>query len=101
MRNKIGARGYWIMAFGYMLDGNHPATIECLERALQISADPFYSQFVKLALGSVYTAAGQISKAEVVLNDVASYSQAFGCELFEESMQPDLEKIRRNKLVLS
>jgi class 3 adenylate cyclase/tetratricopeptide (TPR) repeat protein len=93
--------GYWIMAFGYILDANHPAIIECLEKALQISTDPFYSQFVKLSLGNAYTAAGQISKAEDLLNDVASYSRTFGCELFEEYMQPDLESIRRIKMGLS
>jgi tetratricopeptide (TPR) repeat protein len=89
--------GYWIMSFSYILDGIHAAAAECLERALQISADPFYSQFVKLVLGSVYTAAGQISKAEVLLNDVASYCRTFGCELFEEMINPDLETIRKSK----
>ena len=70
-------------------------------KALQISTDPFYSQFVKLSLGNVYTAAGQISKAEGLLNDVQSYSQKFGCELFEEFMQPDLEAIRKAKMGIS
>ena len=90
--------GYWIMAFSYILDGNRSAAIEGLERALQISADPFYSQFVKLSLGNVYTAAGQISKAEGLLNDVVSYIRTFGCELFEEFIQPDLETIRKSKM---
>ena len=89
--------GYWIMALSYILDGNHAAAIECLEKALQISADPFYSQFVKLCLGSVYTGAGKISNAEVLLNDVASYCRTFGCELFEELINPDLETIRKSK----
>jgi len=93
--------GYWIMAFSYILDGNHSAINECLEKALQISADPFYSQFVKLALGTAYTAAGQISKAEVLLNDVASYCREFGCEIFEDMIRPDLEKIRKSKMALS
>lgn len=93
--------GYWIMAFSYILDGNRSAAIECLEGALQISADPFYSQFVKLFLGNVYTAAGQISKAESILNEVASYCREFGCELFEDMIQPDLETIRKSKMGLS
>lgn len=93
--------GYWIMAFGHILDGNHPAIIECLEKALQISADPFYSKFVKLSLGNVYVASGQFSKAEGLVNDVASHSRTFGCEIFLELIQPDLDKIRESKMSLS
>ena len=93
--------GHWIMAFSYILDGNRTAAIECLERALQMSTDPFYTQFVKLALGNVYTAAGQFSKAEGLLNDVASYSRTLGCELFEELINPDLETIRKSKMGVS
>jgi class 3 adenylate cyclase/tetratricopeptide (TPR) repeat protein len=93
--------GYWIMAFSYVLAGNRAAAIESLERALQISADPFYSQFVKLFLGSVYTAEGKISNAEVLLNDVSSYCRTFGCELFEEMINPDLETIEKSKMGMS
>jgi tetratricopeptide (TPR) repeat protein len=93
--------GYLIMAFSHILDGNRSEAIECLERALQISADPFYSQFVKMFLGNVYTAAGQISKAESLLNEVASYCREFGCELFEELIQPHLETVRKSKMGLS
>jgi len=92
---------YWIMAFGYILDGNHSAILECLEKALQISADPFYSQFVKLSLGNVYTASGQFIKAEGLLNEVASHCRTFGCELFEDMIQPDLETIRKSKMASS
>ena len=66
-----------------------------------MSTDPFYTQFVKLALGNVYTAAGQFSKAEGLLNDVASYSRTLGCELFEELINPDLETIRKSKMGVS
>jgi len=93
--------GYWIMAFSFILDGNHDAIFDCLEKALQISTDPFYSQFVKLSLGNVYTAAGQFSKAESLLNEVASYSRSFGCEIFIELIQPDLETIGKSKIDLS
>jgi len=75
--------------------------LECLEKALQISADPFYSQFVKLSLGNVYTASGQFIKAEGLLNEVASHCRTFGCELFEDMIQPDLETIRKSKMASS
>ena len=93
--------GYWIMAFSYILEGNHAAIIECLEKALQISSDPFYSQFVKLCLGNVYTASGQYGKAEDLLNEVMTYTQTFGCEIWEQLIIPDLEKIRQSKKSVS
>jgi len=93
--------GYWIMAFSHIIEEKRSDAVECLVTALQISSDPFYSQFVKLALGNVYTAAGQLGKAEGLLNDVASYSRTFGCELFEELINPDLETIRKSKIGLS
>ena len=89
--------GYWIMAFSYIIEAKRSDAVECLVTALQISSDPFYSQFVKLALGNVYTAAGQLGRAEGLLNDVASYSRTFGCEMFEELIKPDLETIRKSK----
>lgn len=95
MRSQV--MGYWIMAFGYVLDGNRAAILECLEKALQISSDPFYSQFVKLSLGTHYTSSGQYDKAEALLNEVLTYSQTFGCELFEQWVLSDLEKIQQSK----
>lgn len=89
--------GYWILGFSYILDGNHAACIECLEKALQISSDPFYSQFVKMSLGGFYTQANQFSKAEALLSEVSIYSHTYGCELFDEWLIPDLAKIRENR----
>ena len=89
--------GYWILGFSYILDGNHAACIECFEKALQISSDPFYSQFVKMSLGGFYTQANQFSKAEALLSEVSIYSHTYGCELFDEWLIPDLAKIRENR----
>jgi class 3 adenylate cyclase/tetratricopeptide (TPR) repeat protein len=89
--------GYWILGFGYILEGNHAACMECYEKALQISSDPFYSQFVKLAFGSFYAQANQFSQAETMLKEVSNYSHTYGCELWDEWLIADLEKIRENK----
>ena len=89
--------GYWILGFSYTLDGNHAACIECFEKALQISSDPFYSQFVKMSLGGFYTQANQFSKAEALLSEVAIYIHTYGCELFDEWVIPDLTKIRESR----
>ena len=89
--------GYWILGFSYILDGNHAACIETFMKALQISSDPFYSQFVKMSLGGFYTQANQFSKAEALLSEVSTYSHTYGCELFDEWLIPDLAKIRENR----
>ena len=93
--------GHWIIAFSLILDGKSFSAIERLQRALQISSDPFYSQFVKLCLGRTYTASGQHNDAEELLNDVSVWCQSFGCEIFEDLIQPDLEIIRKSRMSVS
>jgi class 3 adenylate cyclase/tetratricopeptide (TPR) repeat protein len=89
--------GYFIMSFSYILDEDFTSAIECLEKALQISTDPFYTLFVKLNLGTSYAATNQFRKAERLLNEVISFSRKFGCEVFEEYAKPSFESIGKNK----
>lgn len=89
--------GLWIQAFSYLIDGNNTACIECLENAQQISSDPFYLQFVKLLLGKTSMSVGKFIEAEKLLKDVLNFSRTYGCEIWEESILPDLEKIEEYK----
>ena len=89
--------GLWIQAFSYLINGNYEASIECLENALRSSSDPFYSQFVKLLLGNMLAAAGNFNEAEKLLNEVLKFSRTYGCEVWEEWILPDLEKIAESK----
>jgi class 3 adenylate cyclase/tetratricopeptide (TPR) repeat protein len=89
--------GYWILGFSYILEGNHAACLECFEKALQISSDPFYSQFVKMSLGNFYTRSNQIDKAEALLKEVLNFSHTYGCEIWDDWLIPDLEKIAESK----
>jgi class 3 adenylate cyclase/tetratricopeptide (TPR) repeat protein len=73
--------GHWVRGFGYTASGDFPAAIECCQKGIQISKDPFYSQMAKMLLGTNYTLNGQFGDAEGVLQDVITYAQKFGFEL--------------------
>ena len=73
--------GHWTMAFSYLVDGDFPTAIECCKRAIQISADPFYSQVPRLLLGISYVLSGQLQEAEEALQEVVTYSRKFGAEI--------------------
>jgi class 3 adenylate cyclase/tetratricopeptide (TPR) repeat protein len=73
--------GYWTMAFSYLVDGDFPTALECCKAAIQISADPFYSQVPRLLLGISYVLGSQLQDAEKALKEVVAYSQEFGAEV--------------------
>jgi tetratricopeptide (TPR) repeat protein len=89
--------GLWIQAFAYLVEKKYGDSIGCLENALQISSDPFYLQFVKLLLGNILTAADNFIDAEKFLIEVLNFSRTYGCEVWEEWILPDLEKIEKSK----
>jgi tetratricopeptide (TPR) repeat protein len=70
--------GHGIMGCGYALRGDLHSAIECLESGTRLSADPFYSQLLRVALGSSYLLSNQLDKAETALEEVMTYSQKFG-----------------------
>jgi class 3 adenylate cyclase/tetratricopeptide (TPR) repeat protein len=72
--------GQWVLGFNSFCDGDLPAAIAYNEKAIQISEDPFYSQFPRLMLGMGYALNGQIDEAEAHLREVVSFGKRFGCE---------------------
>jgi tetratricopeptide (TPR) repeat protein len=70
--------GHGIMGCGYALRGDLHSAIECLESGARLSVDPFYSQLLRVALGSSYLLSNQLDKAETALEEVMTYSQKFG-----------------------
>ena len=85
--------GLWILHFSYILKNDHSSAIECLKEALKISADPFYSLFVKLSLGTTLASVGKAVEAKEILNEVISISKEFGCEFFVDFAIPYLEDL--------
>jgi class 3 adenylate cyclase/tetratricopeptide (TPR) repeat protein len=73
--------GHFCMGGSYWVDGNFALGIESFQRALEISADPFYSQCARWLLGMGYLFAGQLDEAEGLLQQVVTYSHNFGAEL--------------------
>jgi len=70
--------GHWVMGEGYTMAGDYHSAIECLESGTRFSADPFYSQTLRLLLGYSYFFTNQLDKAETALEEVMTYSQKFG-----------------------
>jgi tetratricopeptide (TPR) repeat protein len=70
--------GHLTMGFGYATRGDFPSAIECLESGTRFSADPYYSQSLRVVLGSSYLLTNQLDKAETALEEVVAYSQKFG-----------------------
>jgi len=70
--------GHGIMGLGYIMDGDFHSAIECLESGIRLSVDPFYSQLLRLGLGSSYLLSNQLDKAETALEEAMAYSQKFG-----------------------
>lgn len=72
--------GHYIIGLSFFMDGDLQRSIDAFGKAVQIAADPFYSQFSRFCLGIGYTLKGQFQEAEEALQEVASYSRNFGCE---------------------
>jgi len=70
--------GHWIMGEGYTMGGDYHSAVEFLESGTRFSADPFYSQTLRLVLGLSYLFANQLDKAESALQEVMTYSEKFG-----------------------
>ena len=74
--------GHSNMALGYLVDGNFPSAIKCMQAGVEIAADPFYSQYPRLGLGISYLQIGQYLKAENVLKELSSYCQKYDAGSF-------------------
>jgi class 3 adenylate cyclase/tetratricopeptide (TPR) repeat protein len=72
--------GYYISGLGHFLSGDLISGIECEERAVQISADPYYRQFPTLFIGIGCFLKGEFEKARISLEEVAAFSEERGVE---------------------
>jgi class 3 adenylate cyclase/tetratricopeptide (TPR) repeat protein len=74
-------RGHYIMGWSYFTDGDFLSAITCFQCAIQISADPYHSQFPRLGLVYSYVASGQFEEAEGPLQEVLDLSEKFGTQV--------------------
>jgi class 3 adenylate cyclase/tetratricopeptide (TPR) repeat protein len=80
--------GYYAVGCSHFIVGDFASAIECYQRALQVSADPWFFQIPKMMLGIIYAIIGQSQEAEGLLREVAAFSQEFGSELAGTAVQP-------------
>ncbi len=73
--------GNFIIGNAYNLEGDFQSAISYYKKALQISADPFFSQFPRMMLGMNYILVEQPLEAERELKIVSDFGQKFGLEV--------------------
>jgi len=79
--------GYAIVGTGYGVNGDLAAAIEALEDAIQVGAEPFYTEYIRMNLALLFIKNGQITEAENALNQVVAFSQEVGAEAAGEPAQ--------------
>jgi len=72
--------GHVFLGVGHNSAGDFPSSIECLQKAIQVSVDPLVLNMAKVTLGMSYISDGQLQEAEKTLDEVISFSQSFGSE---------------------
>jgi class 3 adenylate cyclase/tetratricopeptide (TPR) repeat protein len=82
VRSLVG--GYCCHGWQNMVIGDIPRAIETFRQAIQISADPWYSQFPKLALCLAAIGNGQVEEAIPLLDQMIAFSDNNGTEFVGE-----------------
>jgi len=74
--------GHIYTGTGYLTAGDFASAIDWYKRAIEVGADPFYSHWGRMFLGFAYVFNGQFLEAEEALQEIMSYCEKFGCELY-------------------
>jgi tetratricopeptide (TPR) repeat protein len=82
--------GYYVLGSSHFMDGDFPSAIECSQKGVEVSADPYYAQIPKTLLGTSYASNGQFEEAENTLKEVVDFSQRFGTEVIGTIAQASL-----------
>jgi tetratricopeptide (TPR) repeat protein len=72
----------------YFADGDFKKAFSSYRKAVDVAEDPFYTQWPRAFLGLCCIMNDQIDKAEEALNEVSSYLQNYGCEIFGPAVVP-------------
>ncbi len=73
--------GHSVSAWGHLAAGDLPAAIDCNQRAVKASADPFYAMFPRLALGMCRVLARDFKAAKAPLLEVSEHARLHGSEI--------------------
>lgn len=70
--------GHAVLGMGQNIKGYSELSISTGEKAIQIAAEPYYAEFIRLNLGLFYLADGQLDEAENAFQRVVVFSQNLG-----------------------
>jgi len=80
--------GHVCIGHSYFSEGNLTKAISCYRKAIDVAEDPFYTQWPRVFVGICCVLNDQLNEAEEALNEVSSYLQNFGCEVFAPAVMP-------------
>jgi class 3 adenylate cyclase/tetratricopeptide (TPR) repeat protein len=75
--------GHICMGYGHFAAVDFESAIKSFKSAMEVSADPFYSQWPRAFLGMSYLLWGQMQEAEEALHEVLSYCQNLSCGVLQ------------------
>jgi class 3 adenylate cyclase/tetratricopeptide (TPR) repeat protein len=70
--------GYASIGGGYSIIGDSAAAFKAYEKAINVGAEPFYTEFIRMNLGLLYVQNGKLKEAENALKRVVAFSQDLG-----------------------
>ena len=73
--------GYADIGGGYSMIGDFAAAFKAYEKAINVGAEPFYTEFIRMNLGILYIQNGKITEAENALNRVVAFSRDLGARV--------------------
>jgi class 3 adenylate cyclase/tetratricopeptide (TPR) repeat protein len=79
--------GHYVNGMAHQIDGDSTSSIESYKQAIEVSADPYYTQFSRSALGTAYAFNDQLQDSEDALKAVLDYSREFGAEIIGQLSQ--------------
>jgi class 3 adenylate cyclase/tetratricopeptide (TPR) repeat protein len=75
--------GHICTGYGHYAAGDLELAIKCFRTAIEVSADPLYSQWPRLFMVGAHLLKGQLQEAEEALQELVSFSQNLSCGLFQ------------------
>jgi len=89
--------GHICIGHSYFADGDLGKAFSSYRKAVNVAEDPFYTQWPRAFVGLCCIMNDQINKAEEALNEVSSYLQNYGCEIFSPAVMPFVGIVLINK----
>jgi tetratricopeptide (TPR) repeat protein len=80
--NRSMFMGHVETGLSHYISGDLHSAIECTQRGISITVDPFHYMGGKLVLAMSYVSDGQFQEAEDVAHEVLNFSETFGCEIW-------------------